>query len=86
MKEMMDMDHVGRRVDHLAELHELWSDGLALLTRPDIYHTVLEEKMAEELEICIRHLEHHMAKDFNISTYGKEINKLNKDDDEQNTR
>jgi len=37
------MEDLGTRLEHLADLHALWSDGIAIMTR-GTYQTEFEDK------------------------------------------
>lgn len=71
------MQDVGKRIDHMMELHDLWSGVLGLLTAPG-WHNPEEEKQAHELEIALKLLTYHMQNDFCIIDYAKVINELPK--------
>lgn len=71
-----DFDHIGRRIEHLMDLHKMWSDGYAILTRPNMHHSPSEYELAEKFKSALSLLSAHMAKDYNQSIYAKEINRL----------
>jgi hypothetical protein len=71
----LDLDHVGTRLEHLADLHKLWSDGIGIITQ-QTYLTEMEQELVADLEKCLKHLENHMAKDYNCSPYAREINRI----------
>jgi hypothetical protein len=73
--EINSMDDIGTRMEHLADLHELWTSGIEILSR-GTYQTVFEQAMIEELEIARTLLARHMAKDYQQSSYAQEINKI----------
>ena len=67
-------DDVGTRMQHMMELQDLWSTAYGILTRPDLYHTPLEEERAKNIGIALDLLQHHMEAEYNIVNYAKEIN------------
>jgi|SRR6185295_14561665 len=69
------MEDVGRRIDHLSDLQELWGWGLAALTA-GTYHTDSEMAQAKELEIALKLLEQHMLIGFDPTKYAQVINNL----------
>ena len=71
----LDMNDVNTRMNHLADLHKLWSDGIGIITQ-QTYLTEMEMELVEELEICLKHLANHMAKDSSLTPYAKEINRI----------
>jgi Cys-tRNA synthase (O-phospho-L-seryl-tRNA:Cys-tRNA synthase) len=71
---LMHAEDVGTRLQHMADLHELWSTAYAILTRPNLYHTALEEERAKALEIALDLLVNHMEAEYNEVPYAKEIN------------
>jgi hypothetical protein len=74
------MTDYGTRLEHLLDLHELWMNGIEILSR-GTYQTEFEKEMIEELRIASTLLARHMTKDYNQSTYAKEINRLGTDPD-----
>ena len=75
-------DDVGTRMEHLADLQELWSLSLAHLTATNIWHTAQEEETAERLHTALSLLERHMVNiSFDASVYAKVINQLPKAED-----
>jgi hypothetical protein len=70
-----DMEDVGKRIDHLMALQDLWSTALCILTA-GTYHSTDEMKQAEELEIALKILECHLKSQFNQTVYAKVINEL----------
>jgi hypothetical protein len=72
---IVSMNDVGTRMQHLADLHELWTDGVGILSQ-SAYKTEFNDNLVEELHICIKHLENHMTKDYIQSDYAAEINKI----------
>jgi hypothetical protein len=76
------MDDVGTRMEHLADLHELWSRAYAYLTMPNVWHSKKEEEQALDLEKARDLLSTHMATiSFDPAVYGKIINGLPKPED-----
>lgn len=69
------MDDVGTRLQHLAELHLLWSDGLEILTR-GTYHSSFEQEQALELEHALKLLSSAMEIDYKPTKYAQVINSL----------
>lgn len=68
------MEDIGRRIEHLSDLHDLWSGALAYLTA-GTYHSEREKEQIAELQTALNLLENHMMNDFNITEYAREINK-----------
>jgi hypothetical protein len=77
-KKILKGDDIGSRLQHMMELQELWSTAYAVLTRPDLFHTPLEEAHAEELRMALKLLENHLEAEYNPSPYAKAINALPK--------
>lgn len=69
------MDHIGTRAEHLADLYDLWSSGHMLFSRKS-YPTEYETVVMDELNTCMRYLAAYMQKDYNASSYAREINNL----------
>lgn len=72
----LGMDDVGTRIEHLSDLHELWSFAFGLLTTQGIWHTAVEQAQAEELEIGLKLLTKHMQSNYDSRRYAQEINSL----------
>jgi hypothetical protein len=72
------MDDVGRRLDHLAQLQDIWGTALALLTTKG-WHSAQEKERAKELEIALVLLEHHMLSDYSELGLARTVNDLPKD-------
>lgn len=72
----LGMDDQGTRMEHLSDLHELWSFAFGLLTTEGVWHTAREESQAEELEIGLKLLTKHMQSGYNSKAYAQEINSL----------
>lgn len=68
------MNDVGRRIDFLMELQDLWSGGLAIATQG--YMTKSDKEMAAKLEVALELLTNHLRNDFDIRSYVQEINNL----------
>ena len=73
----MTGDDPGTRLEHLADLQELWAFGLGVLTVGS-YHTEEEVKQAHDLEIALELLEINMALYAPLTAYAREINLLPK--------
>jgi hypothetical protein len=73
----VDMDHIGKRIEHLMELHELWSEGLRIAS---IGHITEDDKVRiVELGSAIRLLEFYMQANYDdYPEYGRTINLLPK--------
>jgi hypothetical protein len=69
------MEDVGTRLEHLADLQDLWSGGLAMLLS-GTYHSALELEQVEKLEIALKLLENHMTHAYSDVKYAKDINEL----------
>ena len=68
-------DH-GTRLEHLMDLQELWSKGLALAMQG--YQTHSDKERIKELNIALTLLTAHMQKDFDTTDYARAINALPK--------
>lgn len=74
---LMTGEDNGSRMSHLADLQELWSFGLGILTAGS-WHTELETKQAHDLEIALELLEINMALYVPLTAYAQDINNLPK--------
>lgn len=77
-KRVLKGEDVGTRISHMMDLQDLWATAYGILTRPNLYHTPLEEERAKQLTVALDLLEHHMEAEYNLVSYAKEINDLNK--------
>lgn len=68
------MEDIGKRIEHLSDLHDLWSGALAYLTA-GTYHSAREKEQTKELETALNLLENHMMNGFNVTEYAKDINR-----------
>jgi len=71
-------DDIGPRLEHLMDLHNVWSFGLSLLERPG-YHTDLEKQHAEMLRVAIKMLNYRLEEEYSPTPYAKVINSLPKE-------
>jgi len=78
MVKIYSMNDVGRRIDFLMDLHELWSTGLAIVTSINVPHNAMEVERAKELEHALRLLSYHLQNDYDQTPYAVEINELPK--------
>jgi len=69
------MDDVGTRLQHLADLQELWSFALGIETAGQ-YQTDPSIDRAKRLEAALQLLEAHMMNDYSPTTYAQVINTL----------
>jgi len=69
------MNDVGKRIDHLMALQDLWSTALCILTT-GTYHTEEERLQVQEIEIALRLLANHMQNDYDQTGYAIVINSL----------
>jgi hypothetical protein len=74
----LSMSDVGTRLEHLADLQDLWGFALQILTT-NIYHTEDEIEQANKLEIALALLEYHMLSDYDPTKYAKVVNNLPSD-------
>jgi hypothetical protein len=65
----------GNRLDHLMQLHDLWSWSLAMCLR-STFHTVLEKEQQEKLEHALEMLNHIIMGYQTASTIPQVINSL----------
>ena len=78
--EEYSMDNVGRRIEHLSDLQNLWGFALGLLLA-GTYHSPEEREQAAALEIALDLLERHMSYAYaydNQHYYAQMINQLPK--------
>lgn len=68
----------GNRLDHLMELHDLWSWSLAMCLR-GTFHTDLEKEQQEKLEVAIEMLNHILMGYQTETVIPQVINSLPKD-------
>jgi len=73
-RKALHAEDIGTRIQHMMELQEVWSDCYGILTRPNIYHTQLEEERAKQLNIALDLLQHHLESEYNLTSYAKVIN------------
>ena len=77
-RKVLHSDDVGTRLSHMMDLQELWSTAYSILTRPDLFHTPLEEIRAQQLETALDLLQNHMEAEYSLTQYAKEINAQSK--------
>jgi len=83
-RKVLHGDDVGTRLSHMMDLQMLWSDVYGILTRPNLFHTELEQARALQLEIALNLLQNHLESEYNIVQYAKEINDLPKPNPKRN--
>lgn len=71
----VNMDDVGTRAQHLHELYDIWTEGLAYMSNGH-YLTVGDKIKIQELESAIKLLTFHMKLGFSDTGYAREINQL----------
>ncbi len=71
------MTDIGTRLEHLADLQELWSFALGIETAGK-YQSEPSMERAERLEGALQLLVAHMLNDYNPTAYAQEINNLPK--------
>lgn len=70
-------DDVGTRRQHMAELHQLWTDGLGMtLFLQNAYENEEAQERQKKLEIAIELLETTLFQNSEILSCIKEINSL----------
>ena len=79
-----DMSDIGTRLQHLADLQELWSYALGIETAGK-YQTEPSIERAHRLEAALQLLEAHMMNDYSPTTYAQVINSLPRDANEIKT-
>jgi hypothetical protein len=72
------MDDVGTRAEHLADVQDIWSTALSILTI-GTYHSTDEKRQAQELEVALKLLENHMTYNYDQTGYARAINELPQD-------
>ena len=77
-RKVLHSDDVGTRLQHMMDLQMLWSDVYGILTRPNLFHTELEQVRALQLEIALNLLQNSLEAEYNLVQYAKEINELPK--------
>jgi hypothetical protein len=75
-RKALHAEDVGTRIQHMMELQEVWSDCYGILTRPNMYHTQLEEERAKQLSIALDLLQHHLESEYSLTRYAKVINEV----------
>jgi hypothetical protein len=83
-RKVLHGDDVGTRLSHMMDLQMLWSDVYGILTRPNLFHTELEQARALQLEIALNLLQNHLESEYNLIQYAKEINDLPKPNPKRN--
>lgn len=83
-RKVLHGDDIGTRLSHMMDLQQLWSDVYGILTRPDLFHTELEQARALQLEIALNLLQNHLESEYNLVQYAKEINDLPKPNPKRN--
>ena len=83
-RKVLHGDDVGTRLQHMMDLQMLWSDVYGILTRPNLFHTELEQARALQLEIALSLLQNHLESEYNLVQYAKEINDLPKPNPKRN--
>lgn len=78
-KVMPRLDDVGTRMEHLMDLHNIWSFGLSLLEKPGWFYTALENDHALLLRAALKMLEYRLEEEYSPTPYAKTINSLPKD-------
>ena len=71
------MDDVGRRLDHLMQLQDVWGAAYAILTTKG-WNSAQEVMQAEELEIALTLLARHMQNDYSELRLAREVNEIPK--------
>ena len=74
------MSDIGSRMEHLADLHELWQFALGIETAGK-YQSEPSMERAARLEGAIQLLTAHMLNDYDPTTYAQVINNLPKPKD-----
>ena len=72
------MTDVGTRLEHLADLQELWSFALGIETAGG-FQSVPSVERSQKLEAALNLLEAHMMNDYKPTVYAYDINTLPKD-------
>jgi len=72
------MSDIGTRLEHLADLQDLWGTALCILTT-GTYHNAREIAQAADIEIALKLLENHMQNEYKDTEYAKVINALTPD-------
>ena len=73
-RKVLHGDDVGTRIEHMMQLQELWSTAYGILTRPNLFHTKLEQARALQLEIALSLLQNHITAEFDETRYAVVIN------------
>jgi hypothetical protein len=72
------MDDVGTRLQHLADLQDLWSFAVGIETAGQ-YQTEPSIERTKKLQGALELLEAHMMNDYSPTTYAQVINNLPRD-------
>lgn len=71
------MDHVGTRIEHMMDLHELWSEGLRIANTEPV--SPKDKECIAELGPALKLLEFYMQCNYDdYPVYGRAINLLPK--------
>ena len=85
-RKVLHGDDVGTRLSHMMDLQMLWSDVYGILTRPNLFHTELEQARALQLEIALCLLQNHVTAEFDETQYARVINDLPKAKENTNAK
>jgi len=69
------MSDIGTRMEHLAELQDLWGMALGMLTA-GTYRNEQEVAQAREVETALKLLAYHMQSEYDATWYARTINAL----------
>src|ERR1035437_8748414 len=83
-RKVLHADDVGTRLEHMMQLQDLWSTAYSIVTRPNLFHTELEQTRSVQLENALDLLQDHMEAEDNLTQYAKEINELPKTNSKDN--
>lgn len=85
MLKTYSMSDVGTRMDHIMDLHELWSSAYGMMTSGG-WHSLKEAEEVKKLETALEMLNYHLQNDYKDTPYAKVINALPKAEEIKNDK
>lgn len=75
----LTMEDVGTRLDHLADLYDMWNEGLTIAENSEKRHsTPMGAAQVRELQHAVQLLWYHMTTDYDSFQYSTVIARLPK--------
>lgn len=76
----LSMEDVGKRMDHMNDLHNIWSFALGQLTDMNARDfNLYRQGDADKLQTALDLLTYHMQNEYSPTTYAQVVNNLPKD-------